>query len=66
MESKSDESVQEVEKEIKSRRDSSSVQLSTLSKILGRYVSFVFIETFTMNFFAEWGDRSQVINIPIN
>lgn len=32
-------------------------------KTLARYLSFVFIETFTMNFFAEWGDRSQVSTI---
>jgi len=27
------------------------------------YVSLVFIETFTMTFLAEWGDRSQISTI---
>ncbi|KAI1286848.1 Transmembrane protein [Halotydeus destructor] len=30
---------------------------------LAKYLSFIFIESFTMNFFAEWGDRSQLSTI---
>lgn len=27
------------------------------------FLSFIFIETFTLNFFAEWGDKSQLATI---
>ena len=27
------------------------------------FVSLIFIETFTLNFFAEWGDKSQLATI---
>ena len=45
--------------EIKSRESSHYEKASPWRKTLGMYLSFVFIETFTMNFFAEWGDKSQ-------
>jgi putative Ca2+/H+ antiporter (TMEM165/GDT1 family) len=42
----------------------SSVSLTTrLRRKLMFYVSLVFIETFTMTFLAEWGDRSQISTI---
>lgn len=31
-----------------------------------KYLSLVFIETFTMIFFAEWGDKSQVATILLS
>ncbi|OTF75390.1 hypothetical protein BLA29_013605 [Euroglyphus maynei] len=34
-----------------------------LRRRLMQYVSLVFIETFTMTFLAEWGDRSQIATI---
>lgn len=41
-----------------------SLPLSTrLKRKLMAYVSLVFIETFTMTFLAEWGDRSQISTI---
>lgn len=42
----------------------SSVPLTTrIRRKLMVYVSLVFIETFTMTFLAEWGDRSQISTI---
>lgn len=30
-----------------------------------QFVSLVFIETFTMTFLAEWGDRSQIATVVL-
>ena len=41
-----------------------SLPMSTrIRRKLMAYVSLVFIETFTMTFLAEWGDRSQISTI---
>ncbi|KAI2809145.1 hypothetical protein BLOT_000290 [Blomia tropicalis] len=45
-------------------KTSAKLPLSTrIRRRLMAYVSLVFIETFTMTFLAEWGDRSQISTI---
>lgn len=39
--------------------------MKKLKTKLLNYVSFVFIETFSMIFFSEWGDRSQISTIVL-
>lgn len=34
-----------------------------IKRKLMQFVSLVFIETFTMTFLAEWGDRSQIATV---
>lgn len=44
----------------------SSVPLTTrIKRKLMQFVSLIFIETFTMTFLAEWGDRSQISTIVL-
>lgn len=38
---------------------------SVLAKLIKSFVSPVFVQTFTMTFLAEWGDRSQVATIAL-
>ena len=44
--------------------NSQSMSLATRAKRkLMKFISLVFLETFTMTFLAEWGDRSQITTI---
>jgi len=45
--------------------DHSPADKSGFAKMLKQFLSPVFVQTFTMTFLAEWGDRSQVATIAL-
>jgi len=57
------EELAEAEKELKKLKTKRTA--NGLRKLLLTYVSVVFLETFSLIFFAEWGDRSQISTVVL-